>query len=112
MTVAKKPSLRQCINDNCISCIFDHAAAGTWRQQVTICPIKGCALYPVRPVSKSPIPESVMDYYLIPEAERAIYRLSRHPEGPVSKHNESEECPSEGPLTPTAETGPNRDDRA
>ena len=96
--MSMKPSLRQCINDNCISCIYDHAAAGTWRQQVTICPIKGCAIYPVRPVSKSPVPESVMDYFLIPEAERAIYRLSRHPEGPVSKHNEPEEYLSEGSV--------------
>ena len=96
--MSKKPNLRQCINDHCISCIFDHAAAGTWRQQVTICSIKGCALYPVRPVSKSPIPESVLDYYLITGAERAFYRLSRPLEAPVSEHNESEECPSQGSI--------------
>jgi len=104
--MSKKPSLRQCINDHCISCIYDHAAAGTWRQQVTICAVKSCAIYPVRPVSKSPIPESVLDYYVIEGAERAYYRLSRHPEGPVSKHNQSEEYPSEGCLNTTAEDAP------
>ena len=103
----KKPSLRQCINDNCISCIYDHAAAGTWRQQVTLCAVKSCALYPVRPVSKSPIPESVLDYYSITGSERAYYRLSRPLEAPVSKHNESEEKPSEGCLIAAVEKGPN-----
>ena len=93
----KKPSLRQSINDNCKSCIYDQGAAGTWRQQVTLCSIKeNCALYSVRPVSKAPIPESVLDYYQITGAERAFYRLSRHTEGPVSEDNESEAYPSEG----------------
>ena len=95
----RKPNLRQCINENCIACIFDQGAAGTWRQQVTLCSIKeNCALYPVRPQTEAPIPESVLDYYQITGAERAYYRLSRHPEAPVSKHSESEECPSEGSV--------------
>jgi len=94
--MSKKPRLRKCINDNCRSCIYDSSAAGTWRQQVTLCTIKdNCALYPVRPVTKAPIPESVLDYYQITGAERAFYRLSRYPEGPVSKGNEPEGYPSE-----------------
>ena len=69
-----------------------------------------CALYPVRPVTKAPVPESVLDYYLVTGAERAFYRLSRHREGPFTEHNESEEYPSEGCLNATVEKGPNRGD--
>ena len=87
----KKPSLRKCINDHCISCIYDQGAAGTWRQQVTLCAVKSCAIYPRRPVYKSPIPEGVMDYYAIEGAEREFYRPSRHPEAPVSEQNKVEE---------------------
>ena len=89
--MTKKVSLRKCVNDNCRDCTYDPKAAGTWLQQVTICAVKNCALYPVRPVSKSTIPESVMDYYGITGAERALYRLSRPPEGPLSEHNKVEE---------------------
>ena len=107
--MTKKPSLRKCIDDNCIACIYDSGAAGTWRQQVTLCPIKGnCALYPVRPVSKAPIPEHVLDYYQVTGAERAFFRLSRPPEGPVTEHNEPEVCPSEGCLELAVEKGPIR----
>lgn len=42
-------SLRKAINDHCRACIYDKAAAGTWRQQVESCPVAGCALYPHRP---------------------------------------------------------------
>ena len=84
----KKPSLRKCIDDMCVSCIYDSGAAGTWRQQVTLCSMKCCALYPVRPTSKAPIPENVLDYYAVVGAERAFFRLSRPPEGPVTEHDE------------------------
>ena len=104
----KKPSLRRCINDHCISCVYDERAAGTWRQQVTLCTINGCALYSVRPVTKAPIPESVLDYYLVSGAERALYTLSRPQEGPVTEHNESEECPSKGSLDIAVEKVPIR----
>ncbi len=46
-------SLRGAINAMCRSCIYDRLAAGNWRQQVTNCACPACALYPVRPVSKS-----------------------------------------------------------
>ena len=94
-----KHSLRQCINDNCKNCIYDDTAAGTWLQQVTLCSVKSCALYSVRPVSKSPIPEIVLDSYLITGAEREFYRLSRPLEAPVSKHNESKEYQVRGVQT-------------
>ena len=107
----KKPNLRKCVNEKCRSCIFDPQAAGTWRQQVTLCSVKNCALYPVRPVTKAPIPESVLDYYSVTGAERVIYRRSRPPEGPVSERNQSDKCPSEGCLDTTVVDGPIRGDK-
>jgi hypothetical protein len=56
-------SLRNAINQHCKSCTYDDLAAGTWRQQVTLCGVKSCALYEVRPKSTRPIPESVLSYY-------------------------------------------------
>ena len=56
-------SLRKAINQHCKSCAYDDLAAGTWRQQVTLCGVKSCALYDVRPKSTRPIPESVLSYY-------------------------------------------------
>ncbi len=91
MKIKKKPSLRKCVNDNCKSCTYDPKAAGTWRQQVTLCSVTGCALYAVRPSSKASIPEAVLDYYQVPGAERAFYTLSRPPEGGLSEHNEGTE---------------------
>jgi hypothetical protein len=65
------PSLRKRINQHCKSCVYDQNAAGTWRQQVTLCSVKSCALYDVRPKSTRPIPESVLSYY---EASLGEYR--------------------------------------
>jgi hypothetical protein len=56
-------SLRKAINQHCLICGHDKLAAGTWRQQVTLCGVKSCALYDVRPKSTHPIPESVLSYY-------------------------------------------------
>ena len=88
MKIEKRPSLRKCINDNCKTCIYDPKAAGTWLQQVSICTVTSCALYPVRPTTNAPIPDSVLDYYLVTDVERARYARSRHLEGPLSEHNE------------------------
>ena len=63
------PSLRKRINQHCKSCVYDQNAAGTWRQQVTLCSVKSCALYDVRPKSTRPIPESVLSYYGVDLAE-------------------------------------------
>ena len=51
MAKKKRPSLRQAINDQCKACIFDKAAAGTWKKQVEDCTATDCSLYPVRPTS-------------------------------------------------------------
>jgi len=86
---SKKPqSLRRAIDAHCRSCVFDDKAAGTWRQQSHLCPVKNCALYPVRPLTKARIPKRVLDYYLVTGPERAFYGVSRPPEGPVTEHSE------------------------
>ena len=56
-------SRRKAINLNCKSCAYDDLAASTWRHQVTLCSVKSCALYDVRPKSTRPSPESVLSYY-------------------------------------------------
>ena len=57
------PKLRKKIDQHCKSCVYDPLAAGSWRQQVTLCGVKSCALYDVRPKPTRPIPESVLSYY-------------------------------------------------
>ncbi len=74
MRVPKKYSLRQTINDKCRSCVFDEANVGSWRVQVTLCSCKGCPLYEVRPVTKSPIAEGTLKEYGVTGPEFAIYR--------------------------------------
>jgi len=81
MTIENRRSLRKCINDNCKNCIFDSAAAGTWRQQVTLCSVSSCSLFPVRPVTKVDIPGSVLRYYDRHSLESANNRESRPQEG-------------------------------
>jgi hypothetical protein len=73
----KSPSLRKAINDCCNSCVVDPANAGNWRQQVTMCSCHDCSLYPVRPVSSSDIPESVLIEYGVPEWEKSRFRGPR-----------------------------------
>ena len=91
MTIKNRPSPRKCINNHCKTCIYDPKAAGTWRQQVTLCPVSSCSLYPVRPVTKSDIPECVLAYYDRHSLRSADYGGSRPQEGPI--------------LRPTIETG-------
>jgi len=62
-------SLRKAINQHCLICVHDKIAAGTWRQQVSLCGVKSCALYDVRPKPTHPIPESVLSYYGVDLAE-------------------------------------------
>jgi len=62
-------SLREAIDKHCKSCIFDDLAAGTWRQQVTLCAVNSCDLYDVRPKTTSAIPESVTSYHGVKLAE-------------------------------------------
>ena len=56
-------SLRKAINQSCKDCAYDVIAAGTWRQQVTLCGLGSCAFYDVRPKTTSAIPKSVLSYY-------------------------------------------------
>ena len=71
---SKKLTRTRAITQNCYDCNYDSEAAGTNRQQVTLCSVYACALRPFRPTTNSPIPESVLDYYGIEGAERAFYR--------------------------------------
>ena len=87
MTIEKRPSLRKCINDHCKCCIYDEFAAGTWRQQTTLCSVTRCPLFPVRPTTKAPIPESVLNYYQLSGSERTEYACSGHQEGRVGEGN-------------------------
>ncbi len=61
----KRKSFRAAINEKCFSCIYDPAAAGTRRVQVTLCSCFDCPLWDLRPTTKSPIPESVLRYYQV-----------------------------------------------
>jgi hypothetical protein len=56
-------SLRKAINFNCKKCIYDPYASGSWRQQITLCSVKSCTLYAVRPGTSRPIPDSVLSHY-------------------------------------------------
>lgn len=44
-------SLKKCIEEKCKDCTYDHAAPGTWREQVELCRVTVCALWPVRPLT-------------------------------------------------------------
>jgi len=62
-------SLRKAVNQKCKDCAYDFASKGTWRQQVTLCSVKSCALYDARPKSTSPIPDSTLRWYGVDLAE-------------------------------------------
>ena len=59
----KRISLRQSVNDACKQCVYDPFAAGTWKQQVTLCSFFSCPLWKVRPRTASTIPEKVLRFY-------------------------------------------------
>ena len=81
-----KKSLRGAIDAHCKACCWDQACPGTWRAQVTLCPVTKCELYDVRPTTNS-IPDSVLDYYRVTEGEKSILRLKTGQEGGFSEHN-------------------------
>ena len=87
MKIEKRLSLRKCVNDHCKTCIYDPKSAGTWRQQVTLCPVTSCKLYPVRPATKAPIPESVLKFYELTDSDNAFCGSIRPREG---RFNEQE----------------------
>lgn len=70
-------SLRQAINAKCADCIHDPLAAGTRLQQITLCSCLDCPLWPVRPISKSPVSPSVLDYYGIGPEDPTLKSILR-----------------------------------
>jgi hypothetical protein len=48
---APKMSRTKAINEKCKDCIYDHAAPGTWREQVELCTSQSCALWQHRPIT-------------------------------------------------------------
>ena len=48
-----RPSLRSAVNAKCKSCIYDSAARGNWREQVSECSSANCSLHPLRPISSA-----------------------------------------------------------
>ena len=94
MKIEKRPSLRKCIDRNCKSCIYDQKQPGTWRQQVACCSVRNCELYPVRPVTKAPIPESVLEFYGVTGSEIAICGSIRPQEGRFNEQDAADPCPN------------------
>ena len=90
----KRTSLRQAVNDHCRSCIYDSKARGSWRQQTTLCSVTECNLHPVRPTTKSPIPNRVLDYYSITGPERDCYGLKNPRKGRFVEHKGVDPCPA------------------
>lgn len=56
-------SLRKAINAKCKSCAYDSCAAGSWRQQTTMCSVTVCPLWPQRPRTAAKIPDSVLRHH-------------------------------------------------
>lgn len=46
-------SRAKAVNQHCKDCSYDPLNGGTWRQQVEACSVTKCALYPIRPTSRS-----------------------------------------------------------
>lgn len=62
-------SLRKRIDQHCKQCTYGKNAVGSWKQQVTVCSVTSCSLFPVRPKTKSTIPLRVLEYYKISDIE-------------------------------------------
>lgn len=45
-------SRKKAINDYCRSCSFDPSQNGSFQEQITICPVLSCELWPLRPMTK------------------------------------------------------------
>jgi hypothetical protein len=65
----KLPTHKEAIGLMCKGCIYDPCSLGTWRQQVTLCSVKTCPLWHLRPKTDSAIPESVLRWYGVKLAE-------------------------------------------
>ena len=52
----QKKGLRGKVDAHCISCVYDEANKGTWRQQIEWCTVTTCPLYSVRKMTlKAPL---------------------------------------------------------
>lgn len=68
-----KTTLRQAVNDNCRSCIYDSDEPGTWLSQVENCKISRCAIFEHRPVtSKTRALNNEIYLASLSQPERAI----------------------------------------
>ena len=46
-------SLRNAINLKCKDCIYDPEVEGGWKQQVSLCDLSDCSLWPYRPMART-----------------------------------------------------------
>jgi len=51
--MADRLTRSEAIAAECRECTYDSAAAGTWREQVSICGCVSCPLWPYRPLASS-----------------------------------------------------------
>ncbi len=68
----KGRSLRRAIDTKCRDCIFDPLARGNWRQQITLCSCTNCPLWEYRPVSRKPLPKSLLNFLSIPDDDPIV----------------------------------------
>ena len=68
----RRRGLRSSVDAKCRDCIYDPAAKGNWRQQVTLCSSYSCPLWEIRPVSRAPIPQNVHDYYEVKAGDSCL----------------------------------------
>lgn len=81
------PAYRKYVDENCKDCGYDSTAMGNWRQQIELCRVFKCPMYPVRPVSSTEIRDSILDYYRIPAEERSRFKDPKRPhELPAGKN--------------------------
>ena len=72
-----KLSPRQRIALHCKGCGADPAAPGSWRQQIGLCPVSNCALWPLRPVptKQRPVTAELLREYQVAEDDPAAADL-------------------------------------
>ena len=73
----KALSPRQRIALHCRSCGSDPAAPGTWRQQIGLCPVTRCELWPVRPLptQERPVTAELLAEYEVKSDDPALLDL-------------------------------------
>ena len=64
----------QVIARHCKSRIYDCSSPGHWRQQVTLCAAYDCNLWSFRPVSRSDLPEPLLDAHGFADAQKRLFR--------------------------------------